>query len=118
MSPLELSFSILQTSVNDATIKSTLHIEDDMLFFEETDNVKSFKLLVCNCRNGCIELAFRKFVEDINTILVLCDGRISPRIVNGYVDILLLEGTTDVDDLGVANVRTVLLEGEAEDDNL
>ena len=68
--------------------------------------------------NYLIQEMKKKLVEDINAILVLCNGRICPWIVNGYVDIVLLEGTIDVDDLGVANVRTVLLEGEAEDDDL
>ena len=49
---------------------------------------------------------------------MLSYSRISPRIVNSYVDIVLLEGTIDVDNFGVTNVRTILLKGETKNDNL
>ena len=62
--------------------------------------------------NGCIKLLFRQFVDYLNAIFVLGNGRISPRIVNGDIGIILLEGTIDVNNLCVAYIRTILLESE------
>ena len=49
----------------------------------------------------------------LHTILTLCDLGIGPGVVDGDVDIVLLERLDDVDHLRVAHIGAVLLEGKA-----
>ena len=78
----------LQTRINDFPIQRTLHIENNMLLREERKHVHSVERLMSHSSNGCIELLFRQFVDDLNAILMLGNDRIGPRVINGHIDIV------------------------------
>ena len=73
---------------------------------------------MCDSSDGSIELLVWKFIGDVNAILTLCNGGIGPGVIDSDVDIIFLQGIVDIYNLGIATVGTVLLEGEAEDENL
>ena len=55
----------------------------------------------------------REVIDDVNSIFAFNSIWISPGVIDGDVEVVLFQGLVDVDDLGVAHVRTVLLESEA-----
>ena len=73
---------------------------------------------MCDSSDGSIELLVRKFVGDVNAILPFGNGGIGPGVIDGDVDIVLLQGIIDIHHLGIAAVGAVLLEGEAKDEDL
>ena len=89
-----------------------------MLVFQERRNIQCLELPVGDGEDGCVELVCGQFVGDFDAVLVPYYVRIGPGVVYRDVDIVLLQGPVDVYDLGVAHVRAVLLESEAEDEDV
>ena len=89
-----------------------------MLVLEQTEDIQTFKFLVCYSGYAGIELLGGQFVHHFDAVLVFNNGRIGPGVVDGDVKIVFFQSFVNVDDLGVAHIRAVLLEGEAEDENV
>ena len=68
--------------------------------------------------NSSIKLLGGQFVYDLDAVLMLHDGRIGPGVINSDVEVILLQGLVDVDDLSVAHVGAIFLEGEAQDNDV
>lgn len=69
--------------------------------------------------DGGVELLFLgQFVDYIEAVFVLDSCRVGPGIEDGDVEVVFLEGLDYVNDFGVAHVGAVLLEGEAENDDV
>lgn len=108
----------LQTAVNNAAVEGALHVEDDVLVLQQGGNIEAFELLVSHGSHASVELLRWQLVHHLDAILMLHDGRIGPRVVNGDVEVVFLQGLVDVDHLGVAHIGAVLLEGETQDEDV
>ena len=90
-----------------------------MLGFEHGSDVETFEFAVCDGSDRGIKcLIMRELVDHFETVLVLDGGGVSPRVEDGDVEVVFLEGANNVDDFGVADVGAVFLEGETEDDDV
>lgn len=94
-------------------------VEDDVVGFEDGSYVHSFEGFVCYSGDGCIELLVGgEFVDNVEAVFVTHGCRVCPGVKDSDVEVILFEGFDDVYDLGVAHVGAVLLEGEAEDNDM
>jgi len=73
---------------------------------------------VSDSSDGCVELLGGKFIGDVNAILMFGNCGVGPGVIDGDVDIVLLQSIVDIHHLGIATVGAVLLEGEAKDEDL
>ena len=78
-----------------------------MVLLYKVGYVEFLELVVCNAHDECVELLCWQLVCYLNAILVLCNGRVSPWVVNGDVHVVLLECAVDVDNLCVAHVGDI-----------
>ena len=108
----------LKSPVDDAAVERAFHVKDDVLFFQQAEDIQAFKLLVGNGGDAGVELLAGQLVHHLDTVFVLHDGRVGPGVVDGDVEVVFLQCLVDVDDLGVAHVGAVLLEGETKDEDV
>ena len=71
-----------------------------------------------NSGDAGVELLLGQLVDYLDTIFLLHDGGVGPGVVDGDVEVVFLQGIVDVDDLRVADIGTVLLEGEAQNQDV
>lgn len=94
-------------------------IVDDAWGGGEGVDVEGEELVVGDGKDDCIVLGgFRKLCDDVDIVFSLDRGRIGPWVVDGDVGGVFEEGVVDIYYLGIADVRTVLFEGDAEDKDL
>ena len=86
-----------------------------MVFLQQAEDIQTFEFLVSDGSDAGIELLLGQFVYHFNAVFVFHYGRICPWIVHRDVEIVFFQSLVDVNDLGVAHIGTVLLEGEAKD---
>lgn len=105
----------LQSSVDFIDLSCGFDVEDDMGGIQDTGDVDVGELAVGDGSDGCVEFfVFGEFVHYLEAVFALDSGGVRPRVKDGDVEVVFLEGLDDVDDLGVAHIGTVLLEGETE----
>ena len=110
--------SVLQSPVDQGAVEGAFDIEDDMAVFQEGGDVEAFEGAVGDGGDDGVELALRQLVDDGDAVLPLDDLRDGPGVIDGDVEVVFFERAVDVDDLGVAYVGAVLLESEAEDQDV
>ena len=110
---------VLQSSVTFGRVAGSFDVEDDVFGFQHGSDVHAVELTVCHGGDGGVELfVFRQLVDNFKAIFTFYGLRISPRVEDGDVEIVLAEGFDNVNHLGVSHIGAVLLEGEAEDDDV
>lgn len=110
---------ILQAAVNGISTESCLYIENNGVILEQRLQVEIVEDLVGHCGNHCVVAhALVELVGDFDAIFAADSLGVGPRVIDRDAQAVFTEGADDVDDLGIAHVGAVLLEGEAENQNL
>ena len=109
---------MLESAVYDIARQYALNVIHHAIRGTNGREVNVAELVVSNGENYGIVLLVRKLRLDADTIFVLNSFGVSPRVV--YVDVMgvFAKGVIDVHHLSVADIGTVLLERDAEDENL
>ncbi len=111
-------YNDLEPPVNQGAVEGAFDVEDDVAVFQQGGDVEPFELAVGYGGDDGVELLVGQFVDDTDAVLPLDDLRDGPGVIDGDVEVVLLERTVDVDDLGVAHVGAILLEGESQDQDV
>lgn len=109
----------LQSAVDFVSVEGGFDVEDYVAGVEDGGDVEAFEFLVGYGGDAGVELvAGGEFVGHAEAVFALYGGGVGPGVVDGYVEVVFLEGFDDVDDFGVAYIGAVFLEGEAQDEDM
>ena len=89
-----------------------------MLFFKQRRDIQAFECFVGDGKDGGVELFCRQLIGDLYVVRAPYGVWVGPRVVDCNLEIVFLESSTDVDNLGVTYVGTIFLEGEAENEDV
>ena len=103
----------LQTPVNNVTRQNAFHVIDDATVLHEGFHIHVKELLMCHRENDRIKLRVWNLVGHRNTIFLKHMFGIGPRIIDRDIRSILTQRMVDVNHLCIADVRAVLLEGDA-----
>ena len=108
----------LEPAIDDLPRQDALHVIDDAVLLQEGAHVQRLEFLVGDGEDDGVEPVLRILGGHFDAVFAADGVLVRPGVIDRDVVRVFLQGVVDVHDLGVADVRAVLLEGDSEDENL